>query len=62
MGETSGVQIGEVIARYRRDKKLTLDQMAKETGVDRVALHRLEHGKFESFKQWPAIILWLFGK
>ncbi len=56
------MRLSEVMLRYRRDKKLTLEEMEKETGVGRVALHRLEHGKFDTFKQWPAIILWLFGK
>lgn len=56
------MKLGELIASYRRDRDLTLDQLARETGVNRVALCRLEQGKFKSFKQWPAIIVWLFGK
>jgi transcriptional regulator with XRE-family HTH domain len=56
------MKVGEVIAGYRRDKKLTLDELARETGVNRVALWRLENGKFDAFKQWPALVVWLFGK
>ena len=54
------MKLGELIASYRRDRKLTLDQLAQETGVNRLALWRLEQGKFEKFKQWPALIMWLF--
>ncbi len=56
------MKIGQLLASYRRDHNLTLDQLAKETRVNRIALWRLERGKYESFKQWPAIVLWVFGK
>ncbi len=56
------MKLGELLASYRRDHKLTLDQLSEETGVNRLALWRVEQGKFASFKQWPAILRWVFGK
>lgn len=56
------MKLGELLASYRRDRNLSLDKLAKEIGMKPVALWRLEQGKFENFKQWPAVVVWLFGK
>jgi transcriptional regulator with XRE-family HTH domain len=56
------MKLGQLLAAYRKANGLTLDELARETGVNRVALWRLEQGKFECFKQWPAILRWVFGK
>jgi len=56
------MKIGKLIAAYRQVNKLTLEQVAQETGVKPLALWRLEKGKYSAFKQWPAIVVWVFGK
>jgi transcriptional regulator with XRE-family HTH domain len=56
------MKLGELIAAYRRDRKLTLDELARECGVKRMSLWRLEQGKLAQFKQWPQILRWVFGR
>jgi ribosome-binding protein aMBF1 (putative translation factor) len=61
-GKDTEMRVGEVLAGYRRDRKVSVEQLAREIGLKPVALWRLEQGKFAYFKQWPAVVLWLFGK
>jgi len=54
------MKLGKLIAGYRKANEITLDTLASEIGIDRVALWRLENNKFSGFKQWPKILAWLF--
>lgn len=56
------MKIGQLVAAYRQVHKLTLEQVAEESGVKPLALWRLEKGKYASFKQWPTLIIWLVSK
>ncbi len=38
-------QIGSRIARYRLNRNLTQDVLAKEAGISKRTLHRIEHGQ-----------------
>jgi transcriptional regulator with XRE-family HTH domain len=55
------MKLGQVIAAYRRDKNLSLHQLAKQIGIGYTTLWRLESGKCGQCKQWPAVIRWLFS-
>jgi len=56
------MMLGKIIAGYRKSEGLTLKQLAEKSGVNYMALWRLEQGRFNSCKQWPAILRWVFGK
>jgi len=58
------MKLGQLLAAYQRQHKLTLHQFAREIGVDQMALWRLmrSRDKGETCKQWPAILRWVFGK
>lgn len=56
------MMLGKLIAAYRKANGLTLAELEAESGVNRMALWRLEQGRFKSCKQWPAILRWVFGK
>lgn len=53
------MNLGKVLAGYRRDAKLSLREMAQQTGIDRTTLWRLEQGREKTCKQWPSVIRWL---
>jgi transcriptional regulator with XRE-family HTH domain len=55
------MKLGEIISGYRQHKKQSLDALAGEIGIDPIALWRLEQNKFAGFKQWPAVLAWVFG-
>lgn len=50
----------DIIKTYRLAKGLTLDQLARECGVQRIALWRIEHGTAVNMKHWVALLRWLF--
>jgi transcriptional regulator with XRE-family HTH domain len=56
------MNLGKLMEAYRKQEKLTLRAFAKQTGIDHVTLWRLEQGRHETCKQWPAILRWVFGK
>lgn len=58
------MKLGELLAYYQKEKKLTLRQFAKEVGVDHTTLWRVMKSRDngENTKQWPTILRWLFGK
>jgi len=56
------MNIGKVLAGYRRDEKLSLREFSAQTGIDRTTLWRIEQGREHTCKQWPKLILWLFTK
>jgi len=37
---------GKKLSKIRNEKNLTQDQLAEQTGVDRVTISRIENGKF----------------
>jgi transcriptional regulator with XRE-family HTH domain len=56
------MKLGELIASYRRDRNLTIDEVAKESGISRLVLWRIERGQYENCKHVPSLIRWLFSK
>lgn len=56
------MNLGKLMHAYRMQHNLTTRQFAKQIGIDHVALWRLENGRNETCKQWPAILRWVFGK
>lgn len=56
------MKLGQLLAAWREKEGLTIDELAKQIGVGRLVLWRLEQGKYEHCKQWPAILRWVFGK
>jgi transcriptional regulator with XRE-family HTH domain len=55
------MMLGALIASYRKDHGLSLDELSDRIGIDRMALWRLENDKFKQFKQWPTILQWVFS-
>lgn len=53
--------IGEMIAAYRREKKLSLSALADKSGIEKTTLWRLEQGRDASAQHWRAILLFLFS-
>ena len=56
------MKLAELLKGYRESRKLTIDELADEIGIDRMALYRLEKGSFKQFKQWPTILRWVFSE
>jgi transcriptional regulator with XRE-family HTH domain len=56
------MKLGKLVAAWRRENKLTVEELARQIGVDRLVLWRLEQGKYEHCKHWPAILHWVFDK
>ena len=54
--------LGKLIAGYRKANGLTLKQLSEQSGVSLMALWRIEQGRHDTSKQWPAILRWVFGK
>ncbi len=44
-GDATLIELGNRLARYRLNRNLTQDALAREAGVSKRTVHRVEHGK-----------------
>lgn len=56
------MKLGQLIAAYRRENKITISQLSKEADIPGLVLWRIERGQYNNCKHVPAIIRWLFSK
>lgn len=52
----------QLLIDHRSLRKASLRKMAREIGIDHVALHHFERGKGLQLKQWSAIMKWMFSE
>ena len=53
--------IGQLLEAYREKHNLSLEDVARDSGVDKTALHRIEQGNICSSKYVPVLIAWMFS-
>jgi transcriptional regulator with XRE-family HTH domain len=56
------MHLGPMLTAYRKDRKLSLRKFAKMVGVDINTIWRIENGQYETCKQWPTVLRWVFEK
>ena len=50
------LEFGSRIARHRLNRNLTQDALAREAGVSKRTLHRIEHGQSAQVVQWIRLL------
>ena len=49
-------ELGGRVARYRLNRNLTQEALAREAGVSKRTLHRIEHGHSAQFTNWIRLL------